>query len=265
MRVLNVTSKKELLKHRLSIEALFFESFGKRPIGQVWDWAYMDNPNGEPIVSMCYDDCRLVGHYAIVPLPLSNRNVRKRTYISMTTMVAESHRKYGLFTQLAKENYRIAVEVGVDFVFGFPNTQSAPGFRNRLGWSLPDSDYVATVDKATLLTAAKSGSYDKSGILGLDMQDPIIRAWRLSRPGATYTFEHGLAIKHHQGAVDLLWWDKIESLAALPEGVLINVLAPANSGLATYRQFDYQFGGIGLCSGFDEAAVNREMAISDLF
>ena len=60
------------------------------------------------------------GTTLIVPMPLSSAAVRKNSYVSMTTMVAESHRKFGLFTQLATENYARAAELGVDFVFGFP-------------------------------------------------------------------------------------------------------------------------------------------------
>jgi len=265
MKTFTVTRKQDLLEHRPAIEDLFFNSFGQRAIGSVWDWAYMDNPNGEPVVSLCYDEGNLVGHYAIVPMPLACGDVRKKSYISMTTMVAESHRKFGLFTQLAQESYRIATENGVDFVFGFPNSQSTPGFRKRLDWVLPESDYVATIDKATLLVATKAGKFDKTGLLGLNLNDPIIREWRLSRPGATYTFEQGLAYKRHQDAVDLLWWDAPEALASLPDDASVNLLVSASSGLEPNRQFDYQFGGISLRSAFAVNAINREMAISDLF
>lgn len=265
MKTYTVTKKQDLLEHRPAIEDLFFSSFGQRAISNVWDWAYLDNPSGDPVVSVCYDEGQLVGHYAIVPMPLSNLSEFKQSYISMTTMVAESHRKFGLFTQLAQENYKVAAAAGVDFVFGFPNSQSTPGFRKRLNWTLPESDYVATIDKPTLLAAAKAGSFDKTGLLGLDLADPVIRAWRLSRPGSTYSFGNGLAIKRHQSTIDLLWWEAPDALQALPEGVLINVLVSATSLLEPNRQFDYQFGGIGLRSVFNAAAINREMAISDLF
>jgi hypothetical protein len=265
MRTITVTSKQALLAHRPGIEALFFHSFGQRTLGALWDWAYIDNPNGEPVVSLCYEDEELVGHYAIVPMPLSCGAERRNSYISMTTMVAESHRKFGLFTQLAQASYETAAAAGVDFVFGFPNGQSTPGFRKRLNWTLPESDYVATVDKATLAAAVAAGTFDKSGRFGLDLADPVQRTWRLSRPGASYRFEHGVAFKHHQDSVDVLWWDTPECLLTLPDDKAINVLVLASSGLDRNLEFDYQFGGIGLRSPFDAALINREMAISDLF
>lgn len=265
MNITTVTTKAGLLEHRDAIGRLFFASFGQRTLDDIWDWAYQRNPNGEPIVSLCYDNGVLVGHYAIVPMPLSTATVRKNSYISMTTMVAESHRKFGLFTQLAQENYGRATELGVDFVFGFPNAQSTPGFRKRLNWELPESDYVATVDKANLLALAATGKLDKTERLSLDLTQPALREWRLSRPGAKYTFEHGLAYKRHGNALDLLWWDHPDSLAHLQEDVRINLLVESSTGLEPNRQFDYQFGGIGLSSAFDHAAIHREMALSDLF
>jgi len=265
MNIITVTSKTDLLQHREQIERLFFASFGQRSLGEVWDWAYQHNPNGEPIVTLCHDEGELVGHYAIVPMPLSNGTTRKNSYISMTTMVAESHRKYGLFTQLAQANYAMAKDLGVDFVFGFPNSQSTPGFRKRLEWQLPESDYVATVDKPTLLALASAGQLDKGDRFGLDLNESALREWRLSRPGATYVFEHGLAYKRHGDTVDLLWWDRPASLAHLPDGARVNLLVDAALGLEPNRQFDYQFGDVGLCSAFDPAAIHREMALSDLF
>lgn len=265
MKIFTLTKKQELQQHRPAIETLFYNSFGHRELGDVWDWAYLDNPNGEPIVSLCYQGDELVGHYAIVPMPLSSDTQRMNSYISMTTMVAESHRKFGLFTQLALATYEVATAGNIDFVFGFPNSQSTPGFRRRLNWVLPESDYVATIDKATLMTSARAGTFNKAGLFGLDLSDPIIGRWRLSRPSADYRFEHGVAYKRHQNAIDLLWWDSPESLDNLPENVSINVLVLASSGLTPNRQFDYQFGGIGLKSTFDAAKINREMAISDLF
>lgn len=265
MKTITVTSKQDLLPHRSAIEALFFDCFGERDVSAVWTWAYLDNPNGEPIVSLCYDGDRLVGHYAIVPMPLSSGALKCSSYLSMTTMVAASHRRFGLFTQLAQLSYASASEQAVDCVFGFPNAQSTPGFRSRLQWTLPAADYVASLDKPHLLAFAKNGGMRKAGRLGLDLTDRRLREWRLARPGASYSFADGLAYKAHRGTLDLLWWDEPEALQALPEGTAVNLLVQAASGLEAKRQFDYQFGGIGLRASFDASRFNREMAMSDLF
>ena len=270
MNIVQVNDRSELLKHREQIERLFFSSFGQRPIGEVWDWAYLDNPSGEPLVSLCYEDEQLVGHYAIVPMPLtfaagSNDQRVCRSCVSMTTMVAESHRKFGLFTTLARATYQMAQDSAIDLVFGFPNSQSTPGFRNRLGWDLAEPDYVATVDRSGLETLARTGHFDKSGRHSLNLADTRLREWRLSRPGGQYHFHDGLAYKAHEGSIDLLWWADADSWRSLPENVPTNVLVTRQSGLECSKAFDYQFGGISLCSAFDHQTIQREMALSDLF
>lgn len=265
MNIVNIKNKTDLLQHQSNIEVLFFDSFGQRAIGDLWDWAYLDNPSGEPFVSLCYEGSTLVGHYAIVPMPLSNRRLHQNSYISMTTMVAESHRKFGLFTTLAQENYKIAQDAGVDFVIGFPNGQSTPGFKKRLSWNLPDPDYVAKIDKDILVDLVKSGYFDKQDKLSLNLADAKLREWRLSRPGGVYHQVGGLAYKEHQGSIDLIWWEDADALLELPDASAINVLVTLQSGLDKYKIFDYQFGGISLCTHFDPHLINREMAISDLF
>lgn len=50
------------------------------------------------------------------------------------TMTAPAHQGRGLFTRLAKMTYDLAQQQGVRFVFGFPNDNSYPGFKNKLNW-----------------------------------------------------------------------------------------------------------------------------------
>lgn len=265
MHIVHVRSKTDLLRHRSDIDRLFSDSFGQRSLGEVWDWAYLENPSGEPFVSLCFDGNALVGHYAIVPMPLANVALRRNSYISMTTMVAESHRKFGLFTTLAQETYKMAQDAHVDFVMGFPNSQSTPGFRKRLNWHLPEADYVATIDHETLINLVDRGYLDKKDKLSLALADARVRQWRLARPGGTYRWADGVAYKEHQGSLDLIWWQSAERLRSLPDTASINLLVSTDSGLDRQKAFDYQFGGVSLCHPFNPDIINREMAISDLF
>jgi hypothetical protein len=265
MNTILIKTKAELLAHREAIENLFLQSFGQRSIGAIWDWAYIDNPNGEPFVALSYDGNALVGHYAIVPMPLVRGTERLNSYISMTTMVAESHRKFGLFTSLAQETYKMAQEAGVDCVAGFPNSQSTPGFKKRLNWDLPEPDFVAAINKSTLVALADKGYFEKKEMFSLNLSDEKIREWRLARPGGNYKWSDGIASKEHQRAIDLIWWKDTDSLLAMPDYQTINVLVTAASGLESKKVFDYQFGGISLSRRFDPMTISREMAISDLF
>lgn len=51
------------------------------------------------------------------------------------TMTHSEHTGKGLFTLLAKMTYQLAKQEGVQFVFGFPNKNSFPGFVKKLNWT----------------------------------------------------------------------------------------------------------------------------------
>lgn len=268
METITIETKLELAKHQDAIEKLFLGAFGSPLPLDLWRWAYLDNPNGEPIVTLCYDDGVLVGHYAMIPMPLRSDREHLNSYISMTTMVAISHRKHYLFTSLAHAAYAIAKVRGVDFVMGFPNEQSAPGFRKRLDWNLPPSDYVASLTKAEVLAAAKSlqGLVGNSDSFRLDLLNESVRSWRLSKPGSTYHWVDGLAFKEYGDTVDLMAFNHPDQLVALPEGRSVNLLLPATvTSLLPHKVFDYQFGGLSLSSPFEPDRIHRQMALSDVF
>jgi hypothetical protein len=266
METITIGTKIELAKHEAAIENLFLDSFGNPLSVDLWRWAYLNNPNGEPIVTLCFDDGALVGHYAMIPMPLSSEKSHLNTYLSMTTMVAVSHRKHYLFTTLAQTAYAFAKKSGVDFVMGFPNEQSAPGFKKRLDWNLPASDYVASLTKSEILAAAQSLQIVGYDSYRLNLSNATVRAWRLSKPGATYHWADGLAYKDYGDSVDLMAFDHPDQLAALPEDRLVNLLLPASAAsLLQFKLFDYQFGGLSLSSPFDPDRIVRQMALSDVF
>lgn len=53
---------------------------------------------------------------------------------SLDTLTDRDHRGKGLFTKIAQSTFQKCDEDGVNFVYGFPNSSSAPGFFNKLGW-----------------------------------------------------------------------------------------------------------------------------------
>lgn len=53
------------------------------------------------------------------------------------TMTHPDHRGKGLFIDLAKRTYATARDEGIQFVFGFPNENSYPGFSRKLDWRFP--------------------------------------------------------------------------------------------------------------------------------
>jgi GNAT superfamily N-acetyltransferase len=266
MDMITVSDKASLLPHRAAIETLFLECFGDRLSAALWEWAYLHNPNGEPVVALCYDEGKLVGHYAIVAMPLHGTEGRRNAYLSMTTMVAASHRQHGVFVKLAAATYARARELGIDFVMGFPNGASTPGFRKRLEWTLPEPDYVAAVSKAELLAAAGTLAELGQGAFALDLGDVATREWRMARPGADYVWRDGLMFKQFGATLDLLYVAAPLALAQLPADATVNLLLPHSCPIFVEKKvFDYQFGGISLCNNFEPQRILRQMCLSDVF
>lgn len=73
-------------------------------------------------------------YYGVFPIIISYESKSYLVAQSGDTMTVPEHRKKGLFVALAKETYRLAHEEGVKLVFGFPNQNSFPGFKNKLDW-----------------------------------------------------------------------------------------------------------------------------------
>ena len=266
MEIITIHQKQELLKHKAKINNLFSACFGGREIGDLWEWAYIKNPNNDPIISLCYENDDLVGHYAIISLPLRSGTNVINTYLSMTTMIAESYRKYGLFHKLADSAYEVASKNGVDFVIGFPNKASAPGFKKRLNWVFPSPDYVVRVTKKKLLENKNLSMLLLKNTYTLNLHDKKTLMWRMSRPGAEYFWNEGLLYKHFDGAIDILYLETIDDLKKIPDCKFINILIQnENMQLRDFMIFEYQFGGVGINKNFDPVNINRQMCLSDVF
>lgn len=266
MEFITIVEKDGLIAHVAAIEALFLESFGSPLSPDLWKWAYLDNPNGQPVVSLCYDEGRLVGHYAAIAMPLTGQGVTLNSYLSVTTMVAASHRAQGVFVTLGEATYQAAADLGVDFVMGFPNAAATPGRRKRLHWTLPQPDYVAAATKAQLLAAAAPLQALFTDSWALDLRHVPTREWRMSRPGAAYVWEDGLVYKRFEGAIDLMYFDSVDALQRLPDGATINLLLPHSfTDLQEHRLFDYQFGGKAIGRDFQPERILRQMCLSDVF
>ncbi|MCU6433892.1 GNAT family N-acetyltransferase [Undibacterium sp. Jales W-56] len=266
MKLISLNSKTELQSHENAIAALFLDCFGKPISEALWRWAYLDNPHGDPVVSLCYDGDILVGHYAMIPMPLSLQEQRINSYLSITTMVTELQRKAGLFAQLGDLTYQRGLELGIDFVMGFPNALATPGRKKRLQWNIPAPDFVASLKKSELLEKAKETDFFSKKSWRLNLNDEISRCWRLSRPGGDYHWDNGLAYKKFGDSIDLMYFFSINELERLPEDCKINVLVPATAdAFRSYWVFDYQFGGRSLRMPFNSEMIMRQMALSDVF
>ena len=268
MKLFTLSDKRELEQFEWPLLSLFQECFGQSLSSPLWKWAYIENPHGSPFVSMCEDNGKIVGHYAMIPFPMyAMGKMPLNAYLSMTTMVAPTHRKYGLFVKLAELTYAEAHKHSADCVIGFPNEMSIPGFRKRLNWSLDVMDYVVCIDRSTLLsTKPLRDLFDSKDKYCLDMFNMETRSWRLNKPGVKYFWNDGIITKKHGEHIDLLFSNNSSFLENLPDNIMINVLVPGDiSELRPYKIFDYQFGGRGFDNALDVKNFSRMMIMSDVF
>jgi GNAT superfamily N-acetyltransferase len=73
-------------------------------------------------------------YYGVFPIKLQKDGKELLAAQSGDTMTHPDHRGKGLFVSLANETYKLAKELGVHFIFGFPNENSYPGFVKKLNW-----------------------------------------------------------------------------------------------------------------------------------
>ena len=73
-------------------------------------------------------------YYGVFPVKAQINGKEILVAQSGDTMTHPKHRGKGLFITLAKMTYELAKESGVEFIFGFPNDNSYPGFVKKLNW-----------------------------------------------------------------------------------------------------------------------------------
>lgn len=129
LRPLDVTSDREID----AVLALFRLAFGRDLSRAFYDWRFLENPFGPPMVNLLWDGDVLAGHYSVAPLPMFwDRECL--VVQSGTTMTHPAYEGRGVFTTLASGLYERIAEHGVVAVWGMPNTKSHFGLTQRLGW-----------------------------------------------------------------------------------------------------------------------------------
>jgi len=72
--------------------------------------------------------------YCVIPCFIRFKDKIVLSAQSADTMTHPDHRFKGLFVELALRTFQLCETAGIQFVFGFPNQNSLPGFVNKLGW-----------------------------------------------------------------------------------------------------------------------------------
>lgn len=271
IEIVRLNSREELKSYFPGIADLFFNSFGKELDKDLWEWAYLDNPYGEPLVSIAVDAGKVVGHYAVVPFKLSNKSKESLDgYLSMTTMVHAEYRLLKLFKKLADDVYIQLSNSGLPaVVFGFPNDKSAPGFKKRLGWNVND-DY--RVVKLPISDTSKLKDYliqaQTNKAYSIDFSQPDIKKWRCNKPTQEWEVIKGIGVKKYSGGQDLMFLEDAKDIEKISiTGSINTIMAISNENLIKNgweELFAYRFGYRNFnCSVQPDFFV--QMSMSDIF
>ncbi len=75
-----------------------------------------------------------IAFYGVIPCFIQFSNKIVLAAQSADTMTHPKYRQQGLFVELALLTFQLCRNVAIEFIFGFPNQNSLPGFINKLGW-----------------------------------------------------------------------------------------------------------------------------------
>jgi len=259
-----ITNKEELKLYANSILALFERSYGKSLSYQLWKWAYLDNPCGDPVVSLCLNQDSVLGHYAVIPYTLWTNDTPIKNALSMTTMIDPTMQGQGLFTKLASYVYQYLQESNYDSVIGFPNKNSLPGFKKHLQWNISEQDYVAKLTAKQLLDSHDVQHYISVDKVKINENNDEFMDWRLSKPNTIYKRKGNHIFKIDQKYLDLVQLSLSNKEQEFTEQTFYVLLDGSIKDLKKYKEFDYPFGH--RCFNSDrEIRFKKELLLSDVF
>ncbi len=172
------------------------------PTDRAWSeelpWQYLHNPCGPALyVNARTEEGRLVGHYAVLPLPplADERFSAFKVLLSLNTAVHPDAQGKGLFKATARKLYEYLEQQQSSVVLGVANAASTPGFVGSLGFY--------SLGRLSLRfyppwTKAFEGP-DRTLAA-----DPAFAAWRAQRPGGRFAKDETTRSLHrvivHKGA-----------------------------------------------------------------
>lgn|SRR3990167_6267844 len=262
-----IDKKEDLLPYKSFILDCFLRSYQKPLDGDTWDWAYIHNICGDPLVSLAFNDTRCVGHYAVIPIFLRKGDQQLKACLSMTTMVDPDYQRKGLFTKLAYPVYQAMPCLDVKLVVGFPNQNSAHGLNKYCAWTLTQpSEFMVSVSKDQMIKSKSLKAYlHRSNVIHLDTKDQAFLAWRLSKPGQYYEKYGGSIIKKYNDDYDILYLDK-DFEHTLPHHYQYNILIDHHmDDLEHQKIHEYQFGYRLFSDELISSYFKKDMLMSDVF
>jgi GNAT superfamily N-acetyltransferase len=102
---------------------------------QYWHWQFCDPPAGSARIRVAVVDGTVVGHYAVIPVPMQIKGEAILGTLSLDTMTHPDYQRQGILTTLASELYAELGRDGFPLTYGFPNENSVGALVNKLRWA----------------------------------------------------------------------------------------------------------------------------------
>lgn len=122
----------QLIPDFLSLfEASYGKTISEEYVRKKYDTAEL---GGSFFGYLAYHNEKPIAYYGVLPVPFLLDGKQVTAVQSADTMTHPEYRRHGLFPLLAKKTYQLAKNEGASLVFGWPNENSYPTFKNKLGW-----------------------------------------------------------------------------------------------------------------------------------
>lgn len=123
------------------IISLFNEIYNTSREEKYWQWQFMDNPIGEPIIVIGEEDSKVIGQCTLLPTTISIKGEEVLAGESIDTMINKEFRGKGLYEEMAIKSYEIGKEEGMKIRVGFPTQEAYKG----LFGDLIDAKFVTDI------------------------------------------------------------------------------------------------------------------------
>lgn len=250
----HINTKSQLIAYKQNIASLFSVCFSKTLDYDLWEWLYLKNPVGSPLINLAFWNNELVGHYAFIPIKTN----QYKTLLSITTMVSKTVRKYGVFYDLALKSYDFAQQAGYDLIIGFPNANAAPVHEKLLEWKLEKTFVIQIKD------SYQNISENHQQIM-LDLDNKDFLQWRLSKPNTHYFQENGNIFKTFQNGIDLVYLNTPKIEISENKSIDFCNILTQNKSLEQYKIFDYPFAYKILNPQIKNIFFKIDLLMSDIF
>lgn len=118
------------------ILSLFNEIYSASREGSYWKWQFMDNPWGESVIVVAEENSTIIGQCALVPTMIITKDGEVLAGHSIDTMVSKEFRGKGIYEEMAKKSYELAIQKGIKLRIGFPTNQALRGLLGDIGANL---------------------------------------------------------------------------------------------------------------------------------